>query len=416
MGIILLLSKSTGHRQDSLNSLGFACIILFLIKPLYIYDLSFLLSFVSVFAIVCLYNPISKVLKKILKGKMGKSLSELIAMTLSANIGIYPLMAYYFNTFSVYSLLVNIILLPLINIAFILLFASSILALILPFLGFLLKPAGWIILLVNKSTFLIGNLPYAEIIIFSLGGLAVIYYLGVFVLGGYINIHKKLRALVSILLAIFFSVSITATNISAVYKENTFIALDSYTSHIGIVTTSQDSKYLIGEINDYNYYLIKDELIARKIRKLDSIIITQKPSDVNALILIAKTFYTDKIAVLTDDWALCDEIEIAAKIGVIQIFDNINYKVKDLSIYSHSYDHTRLGTVITVNGKSILYPLTYKQSSLEVLSTLCRRVDIVVSDDYYSTLDGMLYLVKSTQTAADNVINLSKTGTYTISL
>lgn len=421
MGIVLLLAKTTGHRADSLNSLSFASIILLLIKPLYIYDLSFLLSFASVFAIVCLYSPIKEGLKKIFKGMIGKNISQLIAMTLSANIGIYPLMAYYFNSFSIYSLVVNIILLPLVNIAFILLFASCIISLIIPVLGFLVKPSGWIIWAVNKATYLISDLPYAEIIIFSLGGLAIIYYLGVFIIGGYINIPKKFKAIVSILLAIFFSVSVTATNISAVYKQDSFTAYDSNYCPISLITTSDNLKYFIGEINDFNFSLIRKQLIAKKIRKLDKIIITKEPYKIDSLTQIAKDFYAQEIAVVTDDWALCDEIEVKAKINVVQIFDNINYQISNLEVYSYSYDNIRLGTMISIHNKTILYPLTLDKSNSEILNTLCGGVDIVVAYKYNKYLDCMVCLVCDNDEnfqdeSAENVINLANAGKYIISL
>ena len=416
MGIVLLLAKTTGHRADSLNSLGFASIVLLLIKPLYIYDLSFLLSFASVFAIVCLYSPIAQGCKKIFKGRIGKNISELIAMTLSANIGIYPLMAYYFNTFSLYSLLVNIVLLPLVNIAFILLFASCILTLIIPILGFLIKPSGWIIWAVNKATYLISGLPYAEIIIFSLGAIAIIYYLGVFVLGGYINIPKKFKAIASILLAIFFSVSITATNISAVYKEDSFTAYDSNYCPISLITTSENSKHLIGEINDFNYPLVRKELITKKIRKVDTMIITKTPYNIDALTEIAKDFFIQKIAVVTDDWALCDEIEVITRIDVTQIFDNINYSIDSLAVYSYSYDNIRLGTAVVINKKTILYPLIFDKSNSEILNTLCGGADIAVTNRYNKFLDCMVYLVCDNDENIQNVINLSKNGNFEISL
>lgn len=417
MGIVMLLAKATGQRIDSLNSLGFSAIVLLLIKPLYIYDVSFLLSYASVFAIVCLYSKILHVLKKVFKGKILSHFAELIAMTLSANIGIYPLMAYYFNSFSLYSLLVNIVLLPLINIAFILLFAGCIFALIIPVLGFFIKPSGWIIWAVNKAAYLISTLPYAEIIIFSLGGLAVIYYLCVFILGGYINIPKKSRAIISVLLAVFFGVSVTATNISAVYKQDTLTAFDGYYSPVNMITASDNSKYLIGEINDFNYTVIKKQLIAKKIRKLDRIIITKKLSKTTALIKIAKEFYAHEIAVVTDDWALCDELEVTSKINVVQIFDNISYNIKNLTVYSYSHDGIRLGTVVVTENKKILYPLINDKVNSEILNTLCGGADIVVDDKYNEFLDCIIYLtLEDYQSDTQNVINLYTSGNFEILL
>lgn len=416
MGILLLVSKATGQRHDSLNSLGFASIVLLLIKPLYIYDVSFLLSFACVFSIICLYSPIANMLKKLFKGKLGNYISELISMTLSANIGIYPLMAYYFNSFSLYSLPFNIVLLPLVNIAFVLLFAGCIISLVVPILGLLVKPSGWIIWTVNKATYLIKNFKYANIIIFSLGGLAIIYYLGIFVLGGYINIPNKLKAISVTALAVFFGLLVTFTNIASVYKENTFTAFEgSYP--IGIITTSDNSRYLVGEINDYNYRQIRKELINKKIRNLDRIIITKTPYTFDALIQISTDFSADEIVIVTDDWALCDEIEVSSKINVIQIFDNIDYTIKGLKIYSYSYNGARLGTKIISNQKSILFPIIKDEKNSKILNTLIGGTDIIVSKTYNQYLDFMLCLVyDKIETPVQNVINMYEKGNFAILL
>ncbi|HHW90109.1 MAG TPA: ComEC/Rec2 family competence protein [Clostridiales bacterium] len=415
MGIIMIVSKTFGQRLDSLNSLGFASILMLVFKPLYIYELSFLLSFASVFSIVCLYSPFVKLFKKILRGKQGAKIAQLCAMTLSANIGVYPLIAHFFNTFSVYSLIANLILLPLINIAFVVLFAVCLIILIIPFLAFLMAPVGWLLALINALTRLISSLPYAELIVFSLGGLAVFYFICVFIWGGYINISKKPKAAVSLILALFFAVSVTVTNLPSVYAQDFYMAYDSAIGEVGLVI-EDNLKYVIGQINKYNYAKIKKELINQKIRKIDCLIITSKPYDAQALIDFGEDFSINKIALITDDWALCDEIKIKSRKDVIQIFDNINYKINDLEIYSYSYNNIRLGSHILVNGKKILYPLNLDKDKLEILNTLSVGCDVLVCNKYIENIDYMLYLIYDCDNADPNIIKLSQINNYTFSL
>lgn len=415
MGIIMVFCATFGFRLDSLNSLGFSAVIMLIFRPLYIYNLSFLLSFASMFSIICLYSPLEKLFSKALKGKIGGKINQLTAMTVSANIGVYPLMAHFFNSFSIYSLAANLILLPLINIIFIGLFAVCLIAIILPFMSFLTVPIGWALVFTNAVTGLIGSLPYAEVIIFSLGGLAALYYIIVFILGGYINLGKKPRALASLFLSVCLILSAVLSNIPVTYAQDFFTAYNIPVGSVGLAVQN-DSKIIIGEVNQYNFSKIKKELIKQKIRKLDCIILTDTPKNPQAVINLAKDFSPDKIAIVTDDWALCDEIQAQSKIKVTQIFDEIDYNVSGVKIYSYSYKNTRLGTLITLGGKRFLYPLVYDDKNLEILNVLSGGCDVLVSSRYIQGIDFYMYLIFDCDDQSANIIKLRQTDNYTFLL
>jgi predicted membrane metal-binding protein len=383
-------------------------------RPLYIYNLSFLLSFASMFCIICLYAPLVKLFSKVLKGKPGGKIARLSAMTLSANIGVYPIMAHFFNSFSVYSLAANLILLPLINFVFIALFAACLASVILPF-SFLVVPIGWILALINSATGFISGLPCSEIIIFSLGAFAALYYLITFVLGGHINIGKKFKALASFVLTVCLAMSAVFSNIPVTYAQDFFTAYNIPVGSAGLAV-QDNSKFLIGEVNQYNYSKIKKELIKQKIRKLDCIIITSTPKYPQAVINLAKDFRPDKIAIVTDDWGLCDEIEVQSKIDVIQIFDEINYNIGGLKVYSYSYNNKRLGTSIMLSGKKFLYPLVFDENNLEILNVLSGGCDILVCDKYIEGIDFYMFLVFDCEDSDFNIVRLSESDNYTFLL
>lgn len=415
MGIIMIFCKTFGYRPDSLNSLGFAGILMLIFRPLYIYNLSFLLSFASMFCIICLYSPLVKLFNKILKSKIGAKISQLLAMTLSANIGVYPLMAHFFNSFSVYSLVSNLVLLPLINIVFIALFAACLISIILPFTAFLVIPIGWGLKIINTLTRLISGLPYSEFIIFSLGAFSALYYLIAFVLGGHVNLGKKFKALAYLALTVCLAMSAVFSNIPVTYAQDFFTAYAIPVGSAGLAV-QDNSKYLIGEVNQYNYSKIKKELIKQKIRKIDYIIITSSPRHPQAVISLAKDFRPDKIAIVTDDWALCDEIEVQSKIDVIQIFDKINYIISGLEVFSYSYNNIRLGTSVLVGGKKFLYPLVFDEDNLEILNVLSGGCDILVCDKRIKGIDFYMFLVFDCEDTDLNIIKLSESDNYTFLL
>jgi len=101
MAMVIMLSKLSGKEYDSLNSLGLAVFIILAINPLYAFDSGFLMSFFCVTSIFMLNPPLSKMLKKI----MPNSVATYISLSISAQIGILPFVASFFQNLNFLSLL-----------------------------------------------------------------------------------------------------------------------------------------------------------------------------------------------------------------------------------------------------------------------------------------------------------------------
>ncbi len=95
------------HREAlSVNNLCFAYVIMLLFNPLYLFDISFQMSFFAVFSIL-LFIPI-------IKNSLTSSskIGGMFCMSLAAQIGTMPLVAFYFGRISCYSLLTGFIAIP----------------------------------------------------------------------------------------------------------------------------------------------------------------------------------------------------------------------------------------------------------------------------------------------------------------
>ena len=106
---------SLGHRDRmSVNTLAFTAIVLLVINPLSLFDVGFQLSFVAVLAIL-VWMPLFErafswellMSHRVLKWAWG-----MVAVSCAAQIGVAPLIAYYFGRFSCYFLLTNFIVIP----------------------------------------------------------------------------------------------------------------------------------------------------------------------------------------------------------------------------------------------------------------------------------------------------------------
>lgn len=110
MAIIYYLGKVVYRNPDTLNSLGISALFMLIINPLYLFDIGFQLSFLSVLSILIFYKPIFNYLYEI---KIPKNISSLVAVSIAAQILILPFLAYYFCEVSIISFLTNIIAVPL---------------------------------------------------------------------------------------------------------------------------------------------------------------------------------------------------------------------------------------------------------------------------------------------------------------
>lgn len=106
---------AVGYRQGaSVNVLAFTAIVMLVVSPLAVYDVSFQLSFLAVLAIL-LFHPLFFQLVPLpwlQAHPVVKWLWGMTTLSLAAQIGVAPLIAFYFHRFSVWFLLANFIVIP----------------------------------------------------------------------------------------------------------------------------------------------------------------------------------------------------------------------------------------------------------------------------------------------------------------
>ena len=102
-----------GRRRSPLNLLCFTAMLMLVINPMTLYDVGFQLSFLSVAAIL-LFMPLFDLFKPKVVGRypLLNWLWGLMAVSTAAQLGVTPLIAYYFGRFSTYFLLTNLIVVP----------------------------------------------------------------------------------------------------------------------------------------------------------------------------------------------------------------------------------------------------------------------------------------------------------------
>ena len=150
---------SLGHRDKmSVYSLAFAAIVLLLMNPLSLFDVGFQLSFMSVLFIVVWVPLLLDVFPAdyLQAHRLVHWFCAMVAVSIAAQMGSAPLIAYYFGRFSTWFLLTNFIVVPAATL--ILWFAP--IALLIPSLAYLLL---YIVARLNTVLTLLAALPFASI-------------------------------------------------------------------------------------------------------------------------------------------------------------------------------------------------------------------------------------------------------------
>jgi competence protein ComEC len=110
MGLIGLGAVYFEREKDATVALGLTILGMLVYQPALIYDLSFQLSFASTAGLVLLNAKTVKMLTFI-----PLWLARPLAVTIAAQLGVLPFIAWYFNSFSLSSFIANLIIVPIIE-------------------------------------------------------------------------------------------------------------------------------------------------------------------------------------------------------------------------------------------------------------------------------------------------------------
>jgi competence protein ComEC len=115
MSSIVIIGYVSSRSTNVINSIAISALILLAFSPFYLYDPGFQLSYAAVFSMAVIYPFLQRRISNI-KARVLKIFAQLIAISLSAQIGTIPFTLYYFGKLSITSLAANLIVIPFIGI------------------------------------------------------------------------------------------------------------------------------------------------------------------------------------------------------------------------------------------------------------------------------------------------------------
>lgn len=281
MTILRYLAPLFGREADSLNSLGFAALLVALIDPASVYDTGFLLSFSATLGILLCASRIKSflTLRLRLKRRFWIGCASLLAVSVSATLFTLPVMILTFDELSLVGLLANVLLTPLF---FVLLCGGFLFYLIcmIPFLSFLCPFFGSVLTvcvnLVVKSLSLLVKLPYSTL---PLGYDFIPLWLactGVILGAGVLLTRRKVRVtalcITASLLLLFSGV------ISSLACNHNVIEVDVITSYNGTCVLVRDrstASVVIVKGDRYLFSSLSRELFGKGVKRLTTLAVLE---------------------------------------------------------------------------------------------------------------------------------------------
>lgn len=121
MGIVLIFSNLFFRKNDIWNTMALSLLLMLIYNPFLICNVGLQLSYLGTIGIITFYSTILKLLNNIkiknrklkykinLKSKFFRVFKETLAVTLSAQIAVFPVIIYSFNLFGTYFLITNLL-------------------------------------------------------------------------------------------------------------------------------------------------------------------------------------------------------------------------------------------------------------------------------------------------------------------
>jgi competence protein ComEC len=181
MAIILLVAAIIYREPDTYAAIAFSCILILAANPCMLFNVGFQLSYVATLSIVMLYKNIRKLINRRF---MPEWITEILAATVAAQLGVLPITLLYFNKVSIIAIIPNLLAVPMLELITIL---GSLMALLGQFSLILSQVIGYLCCIFLSAVLLItkmaSSVPFAVLKTVTPSIiLAVAYYISVWFL------------------------------------------------------------------------------------------------------------------------------------------------------------------------------------------------------------------------------------------
>lgn len=307
MSLLAIIEKNNKIKVNKYANIIIAFMLIIAINPYSIFSVSFLLSFLSTFGIILLYNLIYSYFKiKFKLNYITRYIFKTISLNISSIIMILPLQIYFTGSFELISILSNLIISPIISFEFIIGFLTLLLIFI-PYVSNILVFSNLIILeiiihilnFISKLNYFTIYIPRQSLFeIFTYYLLIAILSLKKYIPALFNKKRKKIIRNIAFLITIFVILYNISMYIYRMYFEEYVYFFNVGQGNMAIIR--EDRKVIIVDIGSTQESLagniLNNFLKAKAINKIDAIFLTHLHDDhINGIYDTTKNIKINKV-------------------------------------------------------------------------------------------------------------------------
>ena len=199
MSLLYIYSQNKNKEYDRLSSLSLVACVILLFAPMQLFNISFILSFVSILSIIFLMPIFERFLSKILHEKLSSSIS----ISLAVCLGLSVFQLYYFGNFPILSIFSNIVTIPIVGGLFIFLMISVIFGSMFNISTYFINIFGFCIkYVIQFNNFIAKNGVFINLENFAVIAMAL-SLLVLFIASDYLFVRKRVK--IPVLLGLIFT-------------------------------------------------------------------------------------------------------------------------------------------------------------------------------------------------------------------
>ena len=199
MAAVVLIGRIADRQGEVYNSLGLAALIILSLWPTDLLSLSFQLSFAATLSIVGLHGPIAQLFPASWRREdcwVGKWLISPLCVSIAAQIGTGPLIAYHFQQFAPISLVANLAVVPLLGLAVGLGLLAALTGWWLPLAATAFNASNYLVLtLLIQMVSAFAEVPWASVVVPKPGAPAMVVAAVLTILGAHFADSPRARRL-----------------------------------------------------------------------------------------------------------------------------------------------------------------------------------------------------------------------------
>lgn len=328
MSTVLLFTNAFGKKYDGMTGIGISATLILLFSPFQLFTAGFGLSFSVVFALALFSRSISEKLSF-----LGEKLSLSVSAVISAELGSIPLSILCFGYFSPLAFILNFVVLPLITLIFCLSMACVLLELIFGVAFFSL--VGLLIRLI----LLLNQFEFYSLVIFALtvpiGVIA--YILGLVTCSEYINLKKRLKIPLTLVLVGVFAVVTTGYTVEDMNTCKFTVSSNEYSQTVLI--DGSKNILVVNKATFLQGYSLNNSFKRNNVRKLDYVVAQTGVDPISIANFVSAYVTVGEVVYFKDDFTLD--------------YDSLDatYKYHGLTV---SQTFIKTGVTFAYNEKSLL--------------------------------------------------------------